>query len=197
MKNQHANNAPLVWGTLLVGFGLLSLLSQVFRNVVNWSYVWPVAIILFGGLFFAGMFLGGRQVSGLAVPGTIIAGIGLMLLVQSLSSYWQSWAYSWALIVIFVGLGIWIMGLYGRDDGQQAAGLKVAKIGFILFVIFGAFFEMIFSADRAMGFRGLLFPALLILLGMYLVVRRLGVFGTRSPEPIEPPASPEPPSTNQ
>ncbi len=197
MKNEHTKNAPLVWGTLLIGFGLLSLLSQVFRDMVNWSYVWPVAIILTGALFFAGMFLGGRQVSGLAVPGAIIAGIGLMLLVQNLTSYWESWAYSWALIVIFVGLGIWIMGLYGRDDGQQGAGLKVAKIGFILFVIFGAFFEMIFSMDRAMGFRGVLFPALLVLLGAYMVVKRLGLFGGREPESIEPPASPEPPSTNQ
>lgn len=197
MKTERTNNAALVGGTLLVGFGLLSLLSQVFRDVINWSYLWPVSIIIFGGLFFAGMFFGGRQVSGLAIPGTIIAGIGLLLLYQNLTSHWESWAYSWSLIVLFVGLGIYIMGLYGRDDGQQRAGLKVMKVGFILFVVFGAFFEMIFSMDRTLGARGILFPALLILLGLYLVVQRLGLFGARQSEQIQPPAPPEPPSTIQ
>ncbi len=197
MKTERTNNAALVGGTLLVGFGLLSLLSQIFRDMINWSYLWPVSIIIFGGLFFAGMFFGGRQVSGLAIPGTIIAGIGSLLLYQNLTSHWESWAYSWSLIILFVGLGIYLMGLYGRDDGQQRSGLKVMKVGFILFVIFGAFFEMMFSMDRTLGARGVLFPALLILLGLYLVVRRLGLFGARQPEPIEPPAPPEPPSTNQ
>src|SRR5512143_3118044 len=93
MNNERRNNAPLVAGTLLIGFGLLSLLSQVFRDVVNWSFLWPVTIIVFGALFFAGVFLGGRHVSGLAIPGTIIAGIGLLLLYQNITSHWESWAY--------------------------------------------------------------------------------------------------------
>src|SRR5512143_2606769 len=196
MKSENKSNAPLVGGTLLIAFGLLALLSQVFRDVVNWSSLWPIVIIIFGCLFFAGMFLGGRHVSGLAIPGTIIAGIGLMLLYQNYTGHWESWAYSWALIVLFVGLGIFLAGLYGGDGGQRSAGLNVMKIGFILFVIFGAFFEMIFSADRTLGARGLLFPSLLVLLGLYLVVRRLGLFERRDADVIEPPSPPEPPSTN-
>lgn len=199
MDTHRRTNGPLVAGTLLIAFGLLALLSQVFRDMVNWSYIWPVVIIIFGALFFAGMFIGGRHVSGLAVPGTIIAGIGLILLYQSVTSNWETWSYAWTLIVLFVGLGIFLMGLYGRDDGQRRAGLRVMRIGFILFVIFGAFFEMLFSADRAHGFRGVLFPALMILLGLYLVVRRLGLLGRRDAEVIEPPTPPmppEPPSAN-
>ena len=196
MNTNSSHNGALVGGTLLIGIGLLSLASQLFRNVLDWSFVWPLAIVIFGGLFFAGMFFGGRSVSGLAIPGTIIAGIGLILLYQNLTSHWESWAYSWALIVLLVGLGIYIAGAYGRDEGQRRAGMKVMKIGFILFIIFGAFFEMIFSMDRSLGLRGLLFPGLLILFGMYLIIRRLRILPWDKPEESPVPTPPEPPSAS-
>jgi len=193
MKTERSRSGPLVVGTLLIVFGLLSLASQLLRNVVNWSVIWPLAIVLVGALFFAGMFAGGRGVSGLAIPGAIVSGIGLMLLYQNLTSHWESWAYSWALIVLFVGAGIYIAGLYSKDERQAQSGVKVMKVGFVLFVIFGAFFEMIFSMDRTLGFRGLLFPSLLILLGLYLIVRRLGLLGGQKGNEAELPQPPEPP----
>lgn len=196
MKAERSNG-PLVAGTLLIAFGLLALASQLFRNIVNWSYIWPLTVVLMGALFFAGMFAGGRSVSGLAIPGSIISGIGLMLLYQNLTSHWESWAYSWALIILFVGVGIYIAGAYGRNEGQKQAGGKLVRLGFVLFVIFGAFFEMLFSMDRLSGFHGLLFPALLIVLGIYLIVRRLGLFGGRKGTEAESPLPPEPPSTPQ
>ena len=186
MKTDRSHAGALVGGTLLIAFGLLSLAGQLFRNVVNWSYLWPLTIVFFGCLFFVGMFLGGRQVSGLAVPGTIVTGIGLMLLYQNITSQWESWAYSWTLIVVLVGAGIYAMGAYARDEGQKHAGIRVLRIGLILFVVFGAFFEMIFSMDRSLGFRGLLFPVLLILLGIYLIVRRLGLLGSKPHESRTP-----------
>ncbi len=193
MYNERTRNGALVGGTLLIGFGLLSLTGQLFRNIVNWSYLWPLGIVLVGALFFAGMFLGGRSVSGLAIPGTIIGGIGLLLLYQNLTGHWESWAYSWALIIIFVGAGIFTAGLYSRSDGQRRSGLSLMKLGFILFVIFGAFFEMIFSLDRSAGFRGFLFPGLMILLGVYLIIHRLGLFGGSRPSQADAPLPPEPP----
>jgi hypothetical protein len=189
MKTDSSHAGALVGGTLLIVFGLLSLASQLFRSVVNWSYLWPLSVIIFGGLFFAGMFWGGRRVSGLAIPGTIIGGIGLMLLYQNLTNQWESWAYSWSLIIVLVGIGIYIAGAYGRFDGQKQAGIRVMKIGLILFVIFGAFFEMIFSMDQSLGLRGILFPALLILLGAYLIVRRLGIVGGVKSDDSNPPST--------
>lgn len=187
MKSNRSN-AALVGGTLLIAFGLLSLAGQLFRNVVNWTYLWPLTIILFGGLFFAGMFMGGRNVSGLAIPGSIFAGIGLLLLYQNLTSHWESWSYAWSLIVVFVGVGIYLAGLYGRIDGQRRAGLRVMRIGLILFVIFGAFFEMIYSLSGQLGVRSMVFPALMILLGLYLIVRRLGWMGGGEPSESSAPA---------
>ena len=192
MKTNRSNSGALIGGSLLIAFGLLAALQQIFRDVFTWSLVWPIIVIVFGGMFFAGMFAGGRGVSGLAIPGSIITGIGLLLFYQNLTGHWESWSYGWALIVLFVGVGIYIMGLYAGDAGQKAAGKSVIRVGFILFVIFGAFFELIFSGGSAFGMRNLLFPILLIVLGAYLIVTRLGLFSGRRSE-MEMPASPSEP----
>jgi hypothetical protein len=199
MKTERSNTGALVGGTLLVAFGLLALAQQVFRDFFTWSLIWPASVIVLGGLFFAGMFAGGKQVSGLAIPGTIIGGIGLVLLYQNLTGHWESWAYAWALIVFFVGLGVYLMGLYAGDEGQRRAGGRVMRTGFTLFVIFGAFFEMLFSTAHVAGLRNFVFPALLILFGIYLILGRMGLFGPRrASEPkSETPAPPTPPAPPQ
>jgi hypothetical protein len=120
------------------------------------------------------MFAGGKQAAAFAIPGSIIGGIGLVLLFQNITRHWESMSYFWTLIILFVGAGIYIMGLYGGDANQKRSGLGVMKVGFILFVIFGAFFEMIFSS-----FNNIVFPVLLIILGGYLVLSRSGLFGGR------------------
>lgn len=197
MQTNRSNAAALVGGTLLVAFGLLSLASQIFRNVVNWSYLWPLTVIVFGALFFAGMFLGGKGLSGLAIPGSIITGIGLLFLYQNLASHWESWSYAWTLIIMFVGVGIYIMGLYSGSEVQKRSGLSVMKVGFVLFVIFGGFFELIFSISRPLGWRGLAFPVLMILLGGYLIVKRLLSWGTGKTQTGETSLPSEPPSNIQ
>ncbi len=51
------------------------------------------------------------------------------------------------------------------------------KIGFVLFVIFGAFFEGLFHS-----FNNLIFPILLIILGIYLILSRSGLFDRKKIE---------------
>ena len=184
------NSGMLVAGAVLIALGLLSLFGQLFRGFHFWSYLWPVIIIAFGGLFFVGMFAGGKSLAGLAIPGTIIGGIGVMMFVQNLFNHWESWAYSWTVILVLVGLGIFIMGLYSEDAGRRQAGLRVMKIGAILFIIFGGFFELIFSSFRPYGIQQYIFPVLLVLLGVYLVVTRSGVLPSRGSDTNDQPINP-------
>jgi hypothetical protein len=120
------------------------------------------------------MFTGGKQMSGFAIPGSIVSGVGLVLLFQNITHHWESMSYFWTLIIMFIGVGIYIMGWYGGETIQRKSGARVMKAGLILFIIFGTFFEMIFSS-----FGNMLFPILLIVLGVYLVVTRSGLIGEK------------------
>jgi len=185
MQTNRSNAGALIGGATLVAFGLLSLAGQIFRDV-NWGGLWPLLVIGLGMLFFVAMFAGGKQAAGFAVPGSIVGGIGLVLLFQNITRHWESMSYFWTLIILFVGAGIYIMGWYGDDAEQKNSGRRVMKAGFILFLLFGAFFEMLFSS-----YNGLVFPLLLILLGMYLVVVRSGLLAGKQNKSIDstPPVS--------
>ena len=121
-SQRHAG--PLVGGALLIAFGVLALLGQLFRGNF-WNVFWPFFIIGIGGMFFVGMIAGGKSVSGLAIPGTIVSVIGLMLLYQNLTGYWESWSYGWTVILMSVGLGIFLTGAYEGNAHRRRAGLRV------------------------------------------------------------------------
>ena len=113
--------------------------------------------------------------------------IGLVLLFQNITGHWESMSYFWTLIIVFVGVGIYLMGWHNGNANQKRSGISVMKVGVFLFIIFGAFFEMIFSS-----FSNIVFPVLLILLGAYLVLSRSGLFGRRkNDESSNPPLPPE------
>ena len=185
MKQNRSNAGTLIGGAIMIAFGLLSLTGQLFR-ALDWNFFWPFIIIGFGALLFVVMFAGGKQSAALAIPGSIVSGIGLVMLFQSITDHWESMSYFWTLIIPFVGVGIYIMGWRAGDATQKQSGLRLMKIGFILFVIFGMFFEMIFSS-----FNNILFPVLLIVLGAYLVLSRIGLFSGKKSESSDslPPAS--------
>lgn len=185
MQTNRSNAGTLIAGTILIMFGLLALAGQVFR-LVDWGFVWPFAVIGLGALFFVAMVAGGKQSAAFAIPGSIISGIGLILLFQNLTGHWESMSYFWTLIIMFVGVGIYTMGWYGGDENQKQSGWRVMKIGFILFIIFGVFFEMLFSS-----YNNLLFPVLLILLGGYLILGRSGLLrGKRAEDSSDHPLPP-------
>jgi hypothetical protein len=172
MSTNRSNVGALVGGSVLIALGLLTLAGQIFTGIDFWGTIWPFFVIGIGALFFVGMFAGGKSAAGLAIPGSIITCIGLILFLQNLFGHWESWSYGWTVIIMSVGLGIFIMGWYTDDLSQRRSGLGVVKVGAILFVIFGAFFEMIFNS---FAFSKYLLPLILILLGIYLVVSRLGL----------------------
>ena len=184
MNQNRSNVGGLIGGAVLIGLGLLTLIDRLIPGI-DLGNLWPLFIMGFGALFFIAMFAIGKSGAGFAVPGTIISGIGLILLYQSITEKWQSMSYFWALIVFFVGLGIYIMGWYGEDADQKRSGGRLMKIGAVLFIIFGIIFETLFSSMNSM-----IFPILLILLGGYLVISRSGFFSRKQDETKETPLPP-------
>lgn len=180
MQTNRSNVGPLIAGTILIVFGLLSLVPRFF-SMIDWGFIWPFIVIGFGALFFIAMFAGGKQAAAFAIPASIISGIGLILLFQNITGRWESMSYFWTLIIIFVGIGIFLMGSYGGDENQKRSGFRVMRIGFILFLIFGLFFEILFSS-----YNSLILPVLLIALGGYLILARSGLFRRNAPHMDEP-----------
>ena len=90
-----------------------------------------------------------------------------MLYWQNQTGNWDSWAYAWALIPGFVGVGIILAGLLGgeRRDAFSSGG-RLILISVVMFLIFGSFFG-------ALGFVGPYWPVLLIALGVLLFFQAL------------------------
>jgi hypothetical protein len=196
--SEKRNYGALVVGVVLICMGALTLFEKVFSGAKFWGFLWPLIIIGFGAMFFVVMVLTEKSFGWLAIPGSIIATNGLMLFLQNITGRWETWSYSWTVILMSVGIGIFIMGAWQGDESRRRSGLKVFKVGVILFIIFGSFFEILFSLGAPTSLRDYIFPVALILLGIYLVVKRSGrnsspsINPTIDPVVIEKPENQEP-----
>jgi hypothetical protein len=191
MITQRHNAGPLVGGTILIGLGVIFLVGQ-YVGFRGFEYIWPVFVIGLGAAFFVGMLAGGKTLAGLAVPGSVLTTIGLVLLVQTLTGRWEAWSYGWTFIVAAVGIGIFIMGTWAGNPSQRQAGLRLAGIGLVLFVVFGSVFELlIFGGDDA-PWRRAVVPVLLILAGLILLARHSGLLGAVGSQPRQTPSDTPP-----
>ena len=155
-------------GIALVLLGLFFLIAQ-YTNFDWGDFAWPFFIIVPGIALLVFAAMGGKGTAPLAVPGSIVTMIGSILWVQNITDRFESWAYAWGLIVAAVGIGVYLNGLWSGVKEQQNSGLRTAAVGGVLFVVFGAFFEMFIFGDNRL-LRNL-WPIILIGVGVYLVTR--------------------------
>jgi hypothetical protein len=153
-------------GLILILLGAWFLAVELVPGLQPWlglQAAWPLVIIGIGLLFL--LFAIFARVPGLAVPGCIVGGIGGLLYWQNATRNWESWAYPWTLIPGFVGLGIILMALLGRETrGAFTGGAWLILISLVAFGIFG-------SAFGGLTILGSFWPVLLIALGLVLLVR--------------------------
>ncbi len=176
VDNERARNiGVLAVGLGLIVLGILFLAGQLFGFNV-WGVVWPFFIIVPGLLFFVGMVALGKNGAPLAIPGSIITMIGLILLLQTLTGLWQTWAYIWALVFpTSVGIGIAIAGLWGDDPRAARAGGTTALIGLVIFLAFAIFFELLLNLSglRSGPLGRIVLPVLLIGAGVVTLLLAL------------------------
>ncbi len=161
----------LVFGLVLILLGVGALLVQ---NVPGWretlqrTYQWPDSLIALGA-FLVLLALFSRS-AGLLTLGVIMAGIGGILYYQASSGDWDSWAYLWTLIPGFVGLSVLLQGVFWSANRKYnlARGLNLLAVSAILFIVFGA---IVGAFDLLSGYWP---PLILIVLGVYMIVRALG-----------------------
>src|SRR5512145_2406270 len=142
--NESRHQSSLVWGVLLILIGILMFAGQTLRWL-NWGEAWPLFIMGVGAAFFVAMVLGGRSTVALAIPGSIISMVGAILLAQNIFSAWETWSYAWALIIVAVGIGVTVQGIWSGQAKLRQEGFDTIRTGLVLFLVFGFLMEFVFS----------------------------------------------------
>ena len=184
------SRGAMIGGIILVALGLIFLAAQFLKINIS-SYLWPFFIIGFGAFFFVGMAAGGKAAGALAIPGSIISMVGLILLYQNTFDHYASWAYAWGLIIVAVGIGFIINGRWVDNDAIARGGKQLIGLGLILFLAFGTFFELIIGISGYRGTGSIIWPVVLIGLGIYFLFGK-GFRFPKSSVPV-PPLPPTPP----
>ena len=167
MNNRQRSTVGLALVLMIIG-GLL-LAVQLVPGWKAWfetNFEWPLTIVFIGaGLLLLGLLIGAP---GMAVPACIVAGIGGILYYQNATGDWDSWAFMWALIPGFVGIGTILAALLGGGELRRALrdGFSSIVASVVLFVVFGSLFG-------DLSFLGAYWPVLLILLGLVIFAQVL------------------------
>jgi len=155
---------------VIISVGVFLLLAQLGIFSFNlMGLLWPFFIIIPGLAFLYPAWKGGPDAAPLAIPGAIITGTGALLLLQSVTGRWESWAYVWTLYPVFLGLGFMLMGRRSGNRRTLETGRGFVRWGLIAFIIFAAFFELFIFTGARIG--SYLVPAVLILAGLWLLLR--------------------------
>jgi hypothetical protein len=166
MKSRRRSS--LVGGILLILIGAWLVALQLVPGLGDWiniEFTWPWMIIAVGViLLIIGLIIG---VPGLVIPACIVGGVGAILYWQVATDGWVTWAFAWALIPSFVGLGVLLSSIL---EGRTAKGVReggwLILIGVVLFVILGSIFG-------SLGWLGPYWPLLVVAFGLLLVVQGL------------------------
>jgi hypothetical protein len=168
-------DAGTIVGVVLVALGGLLLASQLWGfALLDWGRDWPLVVVATGLLLGLGLVQGGRAAAGLAYPASIVTTVGLILLCQSYTGAWQTWAYAWVLAgPTAVGVGHWLHGRVCDDPAMQARGRRAVEAGLALFAGLAAFFELVLNLSGffAGTVAGSIVALLLVAAGAYLLLR--------------------------
>lgn len=162
------HRSSLGFGLLLVlvgGFFLAAQFVPQLSDIIKLQQEWPWWVIGVGVLFLLMAVL--LRAPGLAVPAAIIGGIGAILLYQNRTGDWESWAYMWALIPGFAGVGTLLMHfLEGKFMHGLREGISAILFSLFMFGIFSGFLggPRIFSQ---------LWPLFLIGAGVWILLQNV------------------------
>jgi hypothetical protein len=131
-------------GGLLVLLGALVLLGQAFELELG-RVGWPFSVIVPGlGLLGLGLAGAGRLGEVLATVGGVVTMTGLVLLVQSATDQFDTWAYAWTLVfLVGAGIGRWLVGVVRGCGDLAASGGWLIAAGLVGFLSLGVFFEVV------------------------------------------------------
>jgi len=151
-----------VVGTLLILLGVFFLVTRFVPDIFD-VLSWPFIVIGVGAVFAVVSLV--TWTPGLMVPACIIGGIGGILYWQNATGNWETWAYAWALIPGFVGVGVALNELLeGRPLRALTEGGWPILVSLLLFFLFASFFG-------GLQWRGPWWAIVLIVMGVLIILR--------------------------
>ena len=181
---QRVLTGPAVVGLLFITFGAVALVLRgagidPFGAIGTWG--WPLFVIVPGLVLLAASLVPAPPKGiGFAMAGAIVTTVGALLLYQSRTGHWESWAYAWALIPLGAGSALILYGLLARERGMVTTGLTMAGIAAALFLAGAWFFEGVFAGERRPTDVGAWWPIGVIVLGGVIVLRAVLLSAPRS-----------------
>lgn len=173
--DRRSLSAPAVLGLILIVVGGSALIVREAgldpsRAIGDWG--WPFFVIVPGlVLLLASLIPTPPKRLGFATAGAVITTVGGLLLYQSQTGHWESWAYAWALIPAGAGVAMALHGLLARRRSIVNAGLWMTGIAGTLFLVGAWYFEGIFRGDQRFAQAGDLWPVAIVAIGVALVLR--------------------------
>lgn len=162
--NEHTHNGK-VGGLILIGIGVLALLGQYTDGVI-WGQ-WGIYFLSLLGALFLVWGIVSRNVGPL-IPGGILSGLGLgIILLETVAwpatvdeggIFMLAFAAGWGLITVLTAVFTPKVHWWPLIPGAIMAIIGLA-------VLFGGLFM------QALNLMGILWPLLLILLGLFIVYR--------------------------
>ena len=154
MKNK--NN---FWGFFLIIVGLLLFISKLFSiQLFNMGRLWPI-FVLIPGLCFNFAYFSTRKGPGVLVPGGILTTIGLLFFFETMTN-WHFAGYTWPIYPLAVAVGLFQLYIFGGRKREL-----LIPVGILTLVSATSFTSMIFGNINT----SLVVPAILVLLGVYLI----------------------------
>jgi uncharacterized membrane protein HdeD (DUF308 family) len=156
----HRSRTPVI-GLILIAIGVLLFLHQWHRIHFDWTTI----LMLIGALLFvAGVFQRDR---GAVLPGTFLFLLGLVFYLDKYEFMLFAWWERWPVVLLCLGIAFLVHFIFNPSR-------KGALIPGIILIIIGLLFLYApFCWYDLFNWTAKLWPILLILLGIYLIVKSL------------------------
>ncbi len=174
-----SNMVGTLAGAILILLGISFLMVRFIISIIDFDFgyfTWPFFIIIPGVLMFLSAFILERQAGvTLAIFGGMVTMTGVILMIQNLFDLYATWAYAWALIApTSMGLAKLLYGTLRGLGDEVKNGLAMTGVGAVIFVVAGAFFELIIDINGfGLNVSWLCLPTLLIGGGIITVIVNL------------------------
>jgi hypothetical protein len=161
----YMRRGNIFWGITLIFIGGITLAGRFYDfDFISWSRMWPLFVLIPGLAFELGYFTTRRD-AGLLVPGGILTTIGLLFVFETLTGWSFSWL-TWPIYPLAVAIGLFQLYIFGGKERGLLIPVFILG-GFSIVSLSNMIVRRMFSFNIS----GLFFPAALIVLGVYLLVK--------------------------